>query len=242
MTSIDIAPLDYSRSFICHEASFNSVRFWVESRTRLLDGNDHIDFLQCASCKSEDTFAPENLFYEDNYDFLPIFGGDDLVVFRRYSRLTERYKEVARVDEYWGTPIYKFDAASEYEELGDWDALYRTAMEGLPIVSQTSIRDEGTGLEAIIECPVKTLNLGPGEKVYQVDTGPVAFPDLTRRHDPPIDSLSLAFIAFNSPTSVDFIVEQPTKVKGEDGKACWIYHYSNPFSLGATNRLLSIVL
>jgi hypothetical protein len=240
MTSIDIAPLDYSRSFICHEASFNSVRFWVESRTRLIDGDDHIDFLQCASCKSEDTFAPENLFYEDNYDFLPIFGRDDLVVFRRYSRLTERYREVANVEKYWGTPIYRVDEAGVFDVLEGWDEIYGAAMEGLPIVSQTYIRDETTDLGAVIECPVKTLNLGPGNKIYQVDTGPVAFPDLTRRHDPPIDSLSLAFIAFNSPTSADFIIEQPTKVEGKGGEACWIYHYSNPFSLDATNRLISI--
>ena len=235
-----MVPLDYSNSFICHEASFNSVRFWVESRTRLMDGKESIDFLQCASCKSEDTFAPENLFYQDNYDFLPIFGGDDIVVFRRYSRLTERYREAASVEKYWGPPIYRVDKASKYEELEDWEDLYRAAMEGLPIVSQTHIRDEGTGLGAVIECPVKTLNMQPERKVYQVDTGPVAFPDLTRKHDPPIDSLSLAFIAFNSPASADFILEQPTRVEGEGGEACWIYHYSNPFSLEATNRLLSI--
>jgi len=240
MPSIDIDPLDYSRSFICHDASFNSVRFWVESRTRLLDDDGQVDFLQCASCKSENTFAPENLFQEDNYDFLPVFGGDDLVVFRRYSRLTERYREVAGVEKYWGPPIYKLAAAIEYEELGDWDALYRAAMEGLPMVSQTRIRNEETGLEVIVECPVKTLNMQAERRVYQVDTGPVALPDLNRRHDPPIDSLALAFIAFNSPTSADFIIEQPTRVDGEGGSACWIHHYSNPFSLVATNRLLSI--
>jgi hypothetical protein len=60
-------PLDYGRSFICHLADFNSVRFWVESRTRVFEKKT-VDFYQCASCKSEDTFASKNLFYEDNYD------------------------------------------------------------------------------------------------------------------------------------------------------------------------------
>jgi hypothetical protein len=30
--------LDYGSSFICHTGRENSVRFWVESRTRLVDG------------------------------------------------------------------------------------------------------------------------------------------------------------------------------------------------------------
>jgi hypothetical protein len=68
MTSLEMRPLDYSHSFICHTASFNSVRFWVESRTRLGVREGRTDYLQCASCKSEDTFAAENLFYKDNYD------------------------------------------------------------------------------------------------------------------------------------------------------------------------------
>ena len=69
--------LDYGLSFICNEASFNAVRFWVESRTTLIDteaGTSQV-FYQCGSCKSEHTFAAENLFIEDNYDFLPILGG-----------------------------------------------------------------------------------------------------------------------------------------------------------------------
>ena len=37
--------LDYGRSFICNTASFNAVRFWVESRTVLVDGEQRIEFL-----------------------------------------------------------------------------------------------------------------------------------------------------------------------------------------------------
>ncbi|MCL4215984.1 MAG: hypothetical protein KJ052_03115, partial [Candidatus Hydrogenedentes bacterium] len=52
-------PLDYGRSFICNTADFNRVRFWVESRTRLIDAENDTttDYYQCGSCKSEDTFA-----------------------------------------------------------------------------------------------------------------------------------------------------------------------------------------
>jgi len=31
-----------------------------------------MDYYQCASCKSENTFAERDLFQKDNYDFLPV--------------------------------------------------------------------------------------------------------------------------------------------------------------------------
>ena len=52
-------PLDYGRSFIIGNGPANEVRFWVESRTRLIDvrTGTYEDYLQCGSCKSENTFA-----------------------------------------------------------------------------------------------------------------------------------------------------------------------------------------
>ena len=43
----------------------------------------------------------------------------------------------------------------------------------------TQVRNEETGLQAIMEYPVKTMNTNRANDIYQVDTGPVAFPDLT---------------------------------------------------------------
>jgi len=36
----------------------------------------------------------------DNYDFMPIFGGDDLLIFRCTVRLSERYREVVTAGGY----------------------------------------------------------------------------------------------------------------------------------------------
>ena len=71
-----MTPLDYGRSFVIGRAPANEVRFWVESRTRWIDerAGTHEDYVQCGSCKSEDTFAEKDLFLRDNYDFLPVFG------------------------------------------------------------------------------------------------------------------------------------------------------------------------
>lgn len=223
----------------------NSVRFWVESRTTIIDdeAGTSTEFYQCGSCKSENTFAEKDLFHADNYDFLPIFGGtdgEDVLVFRRLAYLSDRYRTVARSEKYWGPPTLKLREGKNVRVLANWEELAAATADAIPIVSQTEIANPETKLRAIIECPIKTMNIRPGDRKYQVDTGPIAYPDLSRRAEPMIELFSLAFIAFNAPDFADFVVEQPTAVMEGEEEVCKIYHYSNPFSLPAKNVLLAL--
>lgn len=233
-----MAPLDYGRSFICNTAAMNSVRFWVESRTRVMDDTSGAvtDYYQCGSCKSENTFAERDLFMAENYDFLPILGVGHWLVFRRPAGLSETYRTIKATDKMWGEPVLRLKEVPEATELVSWEQIRDATAAVAPIVTQTEMADAETGLRAIIECPCKTMNVSLEKQLFQVDTGPVAFPDLTRRYDPPIDCLSLAFIAFNAPHFADFVVEQPTPVQGD----CQTYHYSKPFSLPAKNRVFAL--
>jgi hypothetical protein len=234
--------LDYGQSFILGTASFNNVRFQVESRTTISDDATGVSttYYQCASCKSEDTFAEKNLFYPDNYDFLPILGDGEWLIFRRPARISETYRRVQKVEDVWGPPDFKLREAAQVTALETWEQIRDATAQGLPIVTQTEIANAETGLRAVIECPTKTMNISLDRRMYQVDTGPVAFPDLSRRFDPPIDCLNLAFIAFNAPHFADFVIEQPTPVVEEEQDKCRIYHYSSPISVSARNILLAL--
>lgn len=68
-------PTDYGRSYVMTAGgSGNQPVFWLESRCRLTDPSGEVrDYYQCASCKSEATFADHDLFLDPNYDFLPVF-------------------------------------------------------------------------------------------------------------------------------------------------------------------------
>ncbi len=240
-----IGCLDYGLSFVCNPSPKNAVRFWIESRTTVIDELNGVstEFYQCASCKSEHTFAEKDLFQEDNYDFLPVFGGkeaEDLLIFRRPARLSERYREITKSEKVWGKPILKLREGQHVRVLDTWQQIRDTTAAGVPIVGRTEIRNADTSLRAIIECPVKTMNVSLQRKMYQVDTGPIAFPDLSRRADPLIDILSLAFVAFNAPDFADFVIEQPTPVIEDGSELCKIHHYSNPISLPARNTLLAV--
>ena len=84
------------------------------------------------------------------------------------------------------------------------------------------------------------MNISLEKSLYQVDAGPIVFPDLTNRYDPPINCLRLAFIVFNAPHFADFVIEQPTPVVEDGVERCRIYHYSKPFSMAAKNTVLAM--
>ena len=217
------------------------MRFWVESRTTIIDetSGESRTFYQCGSCKSEHTFAKQDLFAADNYDFLPILGDGDWLIFRRLCRISDRYRDVQPVDKLWGAPILKLRELSGTRLLKDWETIRDTTAAAVPIVAQTELQNAETGLRAVIEYPVKTMNISLEHELYQVDTGPVAYPDLTQRFERPIEALSLAFVAFNAPDFADFVIEQPVKISEEAADDCRTYHYTKPFSMPATNRLIA---
>ncbi len=148
--------LDYGLSFLCNPSPKNAVRFWIESRTMVVDeaaGRSNVLY-QCASCKSEHTFAEKGLFHEDNYDFLPIFAGDEcehLLVFRRPARLSDRYRQISNSEDVWGKPILKLREGKPVEALDTWEAIRDATAAGIPLVSRTELADPQTGLRAIIE-------------------------------------------------------------------------------------------
>jgi hypothetical protein len=100
-----------------------------------------------------------------------------------------------------------------------------------PIVAITEIWDENSELRAIIQYPVKTMNIHDQRNLYQVDTGPIAWPDLSKRRDNIVDMLWLAFVVFNANHFADFVIEVPT------GST---HHYSKIVSLQARNTLYSV--
>ncbi len=233
--------LDFGRSFVCHSGPYNAVRLWIESRTTIVDDASGAvaHFYQCGSCKSEDTFAEKDLFYPNNYDFLPVVSTGGTLMFRRKINLNPDYREVRDVVKPWGTPILRLKAAKDAAVLDDWPKIQQAIESGAPIIGRTTLSDETTKLRAVVEYPVKTINMNVEKQLWQTDTGPIALPDLSQRDERPIDSLRLAFIAANRFDEAYFVVEQPTPIMDGDRVVTEVRHYSQPFAAKATNVLLA---
>ncbi len=238
---LTVNPLDYGRSFLIGKGRTNEVRFWIESRTRVIDEREGIseDFYQTASCKSENTFHKRDLFQRDNYDYLPIFSAGYGLIFRRPACLSARYRETRPYEEMFGGYDLHLVEGERIRELPSNASIREETYRFAPLVSQTEIRNEETGLRALIECPVKTMNTRREDDRYQVDTGPLAFPDLSTRPERLVDCLSLAFVAFNASHFADFVVEAPTPVDARHPDL-QVHHFSKIVSLPARNRLFAV--
>jgi hypothetical protein len=168
---------------------------------------------------------------------MPIFGPEYSVIFRRKAYLDNGYKDCVASASMWDGQRYHLIEPAECGELKSNEEIREATYSMLPLVAQTEIRNTETEQRAILEYPVKTMNTHRENDMYQVDTGPLAFPDLTQRHDRNVDGISLAFVAFNVPDFADFVLEVPTSL-GEGGPD--VHHYSEILSLPAENRLFVI--
>lgn len=232
--------IDYGLSFINGSDPNNSPRLWVESRCQLIDEKNGSteEYVQCGACKSENTFDKKDLFKEDNYDFIPIFGPNDELVFRRKSYLNDSYRTAYPANRLWGVKSHDYVKPSVVSEIST-NAQIRAATHGnLPLVSQTEIWDEASGLRAIIEFPIKSMNICDEKNLYQVDTGPVLFPNLNDRDQKFVETVKLAYVAFNTPHFADFVCEAPTPIVENGKEVTRIHHYSEQHSnLPAKNKI-----
>jgi hypothetical protein len=248
-TAAFIEPLDYGRSFVNTKAPWNSPRFWVESRCRVVDkqADKTVEYLQCGLCKAENTFAYRDLFAKDNYDFLPVFSGEEGIIFRRKVRVEEPYRDVRPLDKWWGGTEPRLRTLRG-RVLSTPAEVFAAMQDGKPIVGQTELTDKASGRVAVIEYPVKTINFERERKDWQVDTGVVILPDLTAPPDQWSRTFKLAHIAFRTPYWADFIVDQPTplappeaKTDGaEADKQPLTYHYSGLVHFPARNVLVAL--
>lgn len=161
MAGDDLKPIRYEASFISGKWPENSVHFLVESRMRVINAklNTIEDYYQCASGKSENTFVEKDLFKEDNYDFLPVFGPEYGIIYRRKAYFTSDYKSCQLVVQMWEGQNYKLKKPKSFTVLESNEAIRKATNEGLPLVAHTEMVNEDTGLKAIMEYPITRLPL-----------------------------------------------------------------------------------
>ncbi|MDA0748525.1 MAG: hypothetical protein O2954_18555 [bacterium] len=230
--------LHFSRSFVTFVTSErgNNARLQVESVCTLTDRDAGTEqkYLFYASCKSEDTFAERNLFYKDNYDFCGIFSDEEYVIFRTKATHTEGFRE----EGLWKNRFEDVTQHLVYEDarlLETPAQIVQASLENIPLVGEVELEAEDGRLRAVLAFPIKTMNANDIQNVYQVDTGPVAFPDFQVSVERHVERLWPAYVAYNAPGFADFVIQQAMQVEGAE-----VTHYSRIESLKATTRVLAV--
>ena len=227
--------------------SLNNARIPIECRCVVTEkATDQSQaFVLGASCKTERVGVEGDIWLEPNADFCPIFSDDRYLSLKTYSQVgttmelfppgsgSQSDRQTGLIDETYdsvkiamteceGTPL---DSAQEIVE---------AVLANQNLVARTEL--ENDRYHALIEHPVKTINANERDWIYQTDTGPVLFPDLSVEPDAMLPSLELAYSAFNCPDWSEFIVRRGTPTTSDVS----VYHYSDAVRCDSRNQMLRI--
>jgi hypothetical protein len=214
---------DFSRSFITFvtQNQTNNARIQVESRCILTDlksGTSEIYYL-VASCKGEDTYGEGRLFLVPSYDFCMIYSLKDFMIIRTHSN-AERDNTTVGDNKGFFLDVHFHIKLVEGKVFDSNDAIVKATLENLVLNGRTEIKNER--YNAIIEFPIKTMNVNDISVMYQVDTGPILLPDFTSTKERIVERFSLAYVAYNKPDEAYFVIQEPTPIKNDDK----VSHYS----------------
>ena len=227
--------------------SLNNARVQIECRLQVTDKKtgEVQNFVLGASCKTERVGVTANIWTEPNADFAPVFSDTQFMHVKTYARVGEgvdRYppgsgKQPARQI---GTISDAFDdvridvVECTGTVLRSAEAIVQASLNNTILNARTTL--ESDRYVAVLEYPIKTMNGNERDDIYQTDTGPNLFPDLSCAPEQMLQRLQFAYSAFNCEDWIEFLVRKPTAVSDDID----VYHYSQPVRCDAVNEVIGL--
>ena len=204
---------DFSRSFVTFVSPINNARIQVEARCELSDQNTGAteNYYLVASCKGEDTYGAGRLFLVPSYDFCMIYSSQDFMIIRTHSN-AERDNTTVGDNQGHFLDVNFHIAMVKAEELGNNEDIVQATLAPRILNGRTEIADATGRYRALLEFPIKTMNVNDQRHIYQVDTGPILLPDFTSEKERRVERFQLAFVAYSKPEEVYFVIQEPTSI------------------------------
>ena len=252
----NLPPMDFSRSFVTFvtRGRGNNARIQVEARCVLKDtekGTNEEYFL-LASCKSEDTYGQGDLFTKPNYDFSAIFSRKDYRLIRQHASASNNNPSVGAIPDFFDDVVFHIQPAGQPQVLGRSGDIVQATLKNRILVGRTELTLKDGKIQAILDYPIKTINVSDQKTLFQVDTGPLLYPNLDSPHTRTIEAFEHAFLAYKTFDRAEFISLQPTFILDTIENvavreqllplksALSVNHYSAIRKLPAKNTLMAI--
>jgi hypothetical protein len=255
--------IDFARSFltfridttrkppktVSHQPPYtlNNARIQIECRLKVTEkASQQVQtFVMGANCKTERVGVDRDIWTEPNADFIPIFSDDSFMHLKTYAQAGEGVElfppgSGTQSERQTGLIADAFDdvridiVEAEGTDLTTQPDVVQATLNNTRLNAVTTI--ENDRYKAVIEYPVKTMNANERDNIFQTDTGPVLFPDLTCEPDQMLTELELAFTAFNAPDWIEVLVRVPTRVNDDVD----VYHFSKAIRLDVKNAVIAV--
>ena len=109
----------------------------------------------------------------------------------------------------------------------------------IPIIAITTIESSDKKTKVNIEYPIKTMNYVKDRNRFQVDTGPVLFPDFNIKTEQDIQKLKLSFVCYNTRDIAEFVSRVPTNLKDGKGNKIETIDYSKIDRVNVKTKLFA---
>jgi hypothetical protein len=227
--------------------SLNNARIQIECRLQVTDKTtgEVQKFVLGASCKTERVGVTDNIWTVPNADFAPIFSETHFMHVKTYARAGEGVElyppgSGMQSERQIGTIAEAFDdvridiVECAGTVLPSADAIVQATLNNTVLNARTTL--ESDQYVAVLEYPIKTINGNERDDIYQTDTGPNLFPDLSCEPEEMLQRLQFAYSAFNCGDWIEFLVRKPTAVSDDID----VYHYSQPVRCDAMNEVIGL--
>ena len=180
-------------------------------------------------CLAEYTIADRNLFQVPSQEFrVALSRTHGIPIAARPSTECEPTAPSPHAGRFAGTH-FTTQVVPDAQPARDVAALIRAVRAQRILNARTTYRDEARGLTVTLEFPIRTINVEPTKRLFQVDAGPLALPDLETWDGAMVSRVFLAHAAFSDWTHTEFILRREVEplatedwwweVRGRDRRA-----------------------
>ncbi len=230
--------------------TLNNARIQIESSCQIRDRRSGAaqTFVLGASCKTEFVGVDRDMWTTPNADFCMILSAESFLILKSWDRNNKgvmRYparlgeqpeRQSGRVrDTYERVNINLRPMAAQ--RLEGAEAIIQATLADAPLVGRCAFNLQDR-YDIEIDFPIKTMNANEREWIYQTDTGPILFPDMSADCNSWIDSFHLAYVAFNRADWAEFILQTPTPLSDSIS----VNHYSRALQMNTRNTIFRAAL
>ena len=195
-------------------------------------------FYLVAPCRAERMYVDTPLFLMPNYEFAGVWGADDFQLIRTHWASERDNREYGRNRVRWADVHLDIQQLPGTRLLADAVQIIDAVLANRPLVARTELWNEELGRHAILEYPIKIMNLTKDPPRFQVDTGPLIVPDFASAAAHPVERFDLAHVVYNVFTKAEFILRRPTPVAADAGPNASTTDYSTVMVMPARHEVL----
>lgn len=182
-------------------------------------------------------YGDGQLYQMPNYEFCGIFATNELVLLRTHWTSDREQPEYARPEERFERIAIDL-THMDMEAFENDNSVVERTLANRRLVARTELTDPISGARAIIDYPVKTMNVRRDPASFQVDTGPILVPRWDAAEQPAPLRFDVAHAVYWKRDRAEFVLRRPHAVGEGTAGPILVTDYSELRFETASNSIL----